>query len=450
MAATHRSPHRLQDSRIPEHRVIEPDALAAEREADGFDLKVRGYARDQVEERIREWAAAYDAIELERDQLATELTELRAQPVQLSPLASMSIRVREIVEAAETEAQEALAAARHEADAILAEAQQRASDELNAAARERAVARGESDRLVDGAQVEADRLISDAQNTYARLVGEAQADADRIRAALAVEEEQILSGARLEAAELERSTTRQREIAEAEHNRLLSAHANQQKQYAAQLRADLEELEGRRREAEAELARLRQLVSVPATATPQAWDRPTGAVASFAAAPAPVEVPVDSMLHSGDTGETLLTTPVAQFEPLPQQAWAEPPRMAPPATAPPAPVASPPAVEPLRSDPASDEPTAALPRRTSRPPASDGAPQRPSTTKRTAAQRRSPQPATDIPGPRTAPSRTAPSRTVPTRSALDALARTRPGADDETGQIPVVTSDEPTGETPTR
>ncbi len=310
MSATHRS---------ATARVIEPDALPrdVDRESEGFDLKVRGYDREQVEQRIHEWATAYDQVEMERDQLLAELTDLRARPAQLSPLASMSARVARVVEDAEIEANEALAAARHEADAHLAEAQHQASDELNAAAQERAIARSESIRLVDDAQSEAERMLSEAQATYSRVVGEANAEAERIRAVLAQEEEQILSGARLEAAELERATARQREIAEAEHHRLLAAHANQQKQYAAALRGELEDLEARRAEAEGELARLRQLVAVPTaapaplsvTAPPVTWDRPAGTVAAFAEPPMAEDVPVESFLHTGDTDET----------PLPQQ-----------------------------------------------------------------------------------------------------------------------------------
>ena len=312
MPTTHRS---------ATNTVIEPDALHrdAARESEGFDLKVRGYDRDQVEQRIHEWATAYDQVEMERDQLVAELTELRSRPPQLSPLASMSARVARVVEDAEIESNEAIAAARHEADAHLAEAQHQAADELNAAAQERAIARSESVRLVDEAQGEAERLLSEAQATYSRVVGEASTEAERIRAVLAQEEEQILSGARLEAAELERATARQREISEAEHQRLLSAHANQQKQYAAALRAELEDLEARRAEAEGELARLRQLVAVPTSAPqpavaapPVTWDNPSGAVAAFTEPPAPEDVPVDSFLHTGDTGETALTPPVAE------------------------------------------------------------------------------------------------------------------------------------------
>jgi cell division septum initiation protein DivIVA len=296
-------------------RVIEPDALArdAERESEGFDLKVRGYDREQVEQRIHEWATAYDQVEMERDQLLAELSDLRARPAQLSPLSSMSERVARIVQDAEAEAHETLEAARHEADALLAEAQQQSSDELNAAAQERAIARTESDRLIDSAQAEADRLLSEAQATYSRVVGEASAEAERVRAVLAQEEEQILSGARLEAAELDRTTTRQREIAEAEHQRLLAAHANQQKQYASALRGELEDLEARRAEAEVELGRLRQLVAVPTaqpappmSAPPVTWDRPVGTVAAFAEPPVPQDVPVESFLH---TDETLLPQP---------------------------------------------------------------------------------------------------------------------------------------------
>ncbi len=265
MTATHRT----------SPTVLEPDAI--ERESAGFDLQMRGYSREQVEQRIAEWATAYDAVELERDQLLAEVSDLRDRPQQLTPLESMSARVLQIVTAAEQEAAQLRETARQEVGALLADAQETAEADRSAAASERTVAAGEAQRwvtegreqakrLVDEATEEAERLRAEAAAEAAELVSRATAEAAQIRGVVAAEEEQILSSARLDAAELERTTTRQREIAEAEHQRLLAAHASQQKQYAASLRAELQELQSRRDEAEGELNRLRQLLALPAPA----------------------------------------------------------------------------------------------------------------------------------------------------------------------------------------
>ena len=64
MASPLRAAHRHHEDNDAGPRVVEPDAV--EREGAGFDLQMRGYARDQVEQRIGEWATAYDALELER------------------------------------------------------------------------------------------------------------------------------------------------------------------------------------------------------------------------------------------------------------------------------------------------------------------------------------------------------------------------------------------------
>lgn len=335
MAVTHRTGLR-HDSRHDEEagpRVVEPDTV--EREGAGFDLQMRGYARDQVEQRIGEWATAYDALELERDQLLTELTELRGRPQQLTPLASMSARVVGIVESAEAEAADLLASAQRVADAIVADAREVADADLLAAAQERAYATDESDRMLLAARETADRLVLDAEahanraremadTEAAETLRAANEEADRLRVLLAAEEEQVLAAARLEAAELERSTAHQRDIAEAEHARLLAAHASQQKQYAVQLRAELDDLQARKAEVDADLRRIRQVVgATPApTATPQeSAAEPLFARAAAAPAPSfltaaetalvgdpggPEPEPIGHFMHTGHTGEHVL------------------------------------------------------------------------------------------------------------------------------------------------
>lgn len=297
MAVTHRTP--IQ-------RIIEPDAV--EREGAGFDLQMRGYAREQVEQRIHEWATAYDALELERDQLLTEITDLRARPQQLSPLSSMSARVTQIVEAAEAEAADLQASAQRVADSIVVDAREAADADLEVAAHARADATVEADRMLIEARQATEAMRRDSREAADRLVLEAQAEAEAVRAAVRGEQEQILSAARADAAELERTTAYQREKAEAEHQRLLAAHTSQQKRYAADLRAELADLQRLRDEAQAEVDRLRQMLSVPGPAA--------AVVPSALAEPAVDDDLLADFMHTGNTGENDVSSAgLAQAEP---------------------------------------------------------------------------------------------------------------------------------------
>jgi cell division septum initiation protein DivIVA len=345
MAATHRTSARTVDHHEGGPRVVEPDAV--EREGAGFDLAMRGYARDQVEHRIHEWATAYDALEIERDQLLAELGDLRARPQQLTPLASMSARVAQIVDAAEVEASEALAAARHEADAILAEAQQLAAADLEAAHAERTVAQAEADRLrlesqaayeqlvgeaqdqaqalVTEAQARSQQVIGDAQTGYREMLDAAHTEVARLQVLIAAEENERLSAARLEAEELARTTHRQREIAENEHERLLAAHASQQRQQrqiAAGLRAEVEELLARRNGLAAELAAPPRTAPVAPAAPPitrRAVPEPMPMPVAVAGVDAEV-APLETFMHRGDTGEVWTAEPVEAPESAPAAA----------------------------------------------------------------------------------------------------------------------------------
>lgn len=325
MAATHRTP--IQ-------RIIEPDAV--EREGSSFDLQMRGYAREQVEQRIHEWATAYDALELERDQLVTEIAELRARPQQLSPLSSMSARVAQIVEAAEAESADLRASAQRVADSIVVDAREAADADLDVAAHARADATAEGDRMLIESRQATEAMRRDSREAADRLVLEAQAEAEALRAAVRGEQEQILSSARAEAAELERTTTYQREKAEAEHQRLLAAHTSQQKRYATDLRTELADLQRLRDEAQAEVDRLRQMLSVPG---PAAAVVPPGL-----AEPVVDDDLLADFMHTGHTGENDLPAARAvRFEPVPLSD----------------PVID---LEPVDDEPAADDPeTAAIP-----------------------------------------------------------------------------------------
>jgi cell division septum initiation protein DivIVA len=310
--------------------VIEPDRVSTTRDEGDvgtqFDLNWRGYDRHQVDAYLRTWGEDYWSTKNERDALLAELDHLRAQPPhQLSPLSSMSARLQGIVIAAEEEAEALRHESRAAADELLAAARAQADSDRAAAAAERSVAVGEADRMTREAReqyerivgeaqaiadrelaeahAEATRLLEGAQAEATALVSQATAEAAEIRRIVAAEEDQILSAARAEADELERSTTRQRAIAEAEHQRLLAAHASQQRHFSEGLRLEVAQLQAEAERLTTEVERRRTQViaatgsPAPAPGVPFTPSRPAVAPPTVATTVLPPAADVD------DTGE---------------------------------------------------------------------------------------------------------------------------------------------------
>ncbi|HEX7354208.1 MAG TPA: DivIVA domain-containing protein [Mycobacteriales bacterium] len=292
MATQHTSP-----------RVIEPDDLddapsSASAVTEQFDLTFRGFDRAQVEAYLDHWGQQFWAMERERDAALLELEELRANPpVTLSPLSTMSLRLQQIVTAAEEEAALLRADAADEAQRVREAALDDAEQERAAAAAERSVATGDAQRLRSEAkeiydqaagearaltqrsQAEAQQRVSEASAEADRLLAEARLEAEQIHAEALEDRDTILADARQEAAELERATAHRREIALAEHHQLLQANEAVQEKRSGQLRQAIANLQGELEQLTADVEQRRQQRAVPAPARPtpfgaQSWTEP--------------------------------------------------------------------------------------------------------------------------------------------------------------------------------
>ncbi|MEU4251390.1 hypothetical protein AB0F15_28650 [Amycolatopsis sp. NPDC026612] len=147
---------------------------------ESFALQVRGYDREQVDERIDELLAEIrlltadrDAAVTEAEHLARQLERARAGHAELSARvdrlcrtpadpAAVGDRVRHLLELAHAEADGIVATARERAAAIVREAEEDAD-------RRTAEARARAHRIVDDARRRADRLAAIERRTADRL-----------------------------------------------------------------------------------------------------------------------------------------------------------------------------------------------------------------------------------------------------------------------------------------
>lgn len=204
------------------------------REGSAFDLVLRGYDREQVEERLAQWADALTQAEEQRNDALAALAqaEARADAVPPRPAVELSGRLQQILVLAEDEANEIRAVTDHEVRTAVDRARAEA-----AAVREQAHADLRQD--VDSARAEATRLLT-----------EARAEAER-----------TLSAAREEADDVAMDTARTRDEAHQQHEQLLADQLAQHRRETDRLLEEITQLEVRRDEVRAQINRLRDSLS---------------------------------------------------------------------------------------------------------------------------------------------------------------------------------------------
>ena len=205
------------------------DELAlTRREASAFDIVLRGYDREQVEERLLQWSEALADAQDERDATLTELAEARRQVENQSPALQVSDRLREILMLAEQEATQ-----------IRADAAAEVRDAVEAARTQSADIRTKSEAEI--------RKNTAAANTEAkRIVAEAKAHA-----------RELLAAAEEEAKDVAVTTARTRQEALEAHDILVARQHEESEQLGEQLRQEIVALEQRRDDVREQLERLR-------------------------------------------------------------------------------------------------------------------------------------------------------------------------------------------------
>jgi cell division septum initiation protein DivIVA len=204
------------------------------REGSAFDVVLRGYDREQVEDRLAQWADALAQAEDQRNEAFAALAEVEAQ-VQAAPprpVVELSDRLRQILVLAEDEATET-----------------------------RAVAQEEVRTAVERARAEAAAVRDKAHADLRRDVAAAQAEASRTITEARAEAEQLLAVAREEAEDLALHTARTREEAHEAHETLLAEQQAKHRRETDRLLEEITQLEARRDEVRAQIARLRDALS---------------------------------------------------------------------------------------------------------------------------------------------------------------------------------------------
>jgi hypothetical protein len=215
---------------MPDHHTDE--LTLSRREASAFDVVLRGYDREQVEERLLQWSEALTEAEDQRDLALEALQEARRQAERPSPALQISDRLRQILGLAEQEA----ADIRAEAAAEVRDAVERV--------------RAEAADIREKAHADLRRDIATAQQEAEQLVAEAQAQA-----------RQILAQADEEAQDVAVTTARTRDGAHEAHQLLLAEHRREQDQVAEHLRQEIVAFEQRRDQVREQLEQLRDALS---------------------------------------------------------------------------------------------------------------------------------------------------------------------------------------------
>jgi cell division septum initiation protein DivIVA len=204
------------------------------REGSAFDLVLRGYDREQVEERLSQWADALTQAEEQRNDALTALAQAqaRADAAPPRPAVELSDRLKQILVLAEDEASEIRAVADHEVRTAVDRARAEAT-----AVREQAHA--DLRRDVDAARTEAARVLADARE----------------------EAERTLAAAREEAEDVAMDTARTRDEAHEAHEQLLIDQQARHRRETDRLLEEITQLEVRRDEVRAQINRLRDSLS---------------------------------------------------------------------------------------------------------------------------------------------------------------------------------------------
>lgn len=202
------------------------------REGSVFDVVLRGYDRQQVEERLAQWAQALTGAERQRDAALAALQQARAQAARNSVADQLSDRLREILRLAEDEA-----------DAIREQARQEVSGAVGQA-------REQAEQLRAAARREVDQASEQAREQAELIVGRAHAEA-----------EHLLAQAKAEAEDVAADTARVRAEGRREHEQALSAQRAEQAAERQQLEAEIAELERRRDQVRTDVARLRDALA---------------------------------------------------------------------------------------------------------------------------------------------------------------------------------------------
>lgn len=203
------------------------------REGSAFDVVLRGYDREQVEDRLVQWADALALAEEQRDDAIATLAEVQARAEAAPrPVIELSNRLRNILVLAEDEAAEIRA--------VAAEEVRTAVDR----------ARSEAAAVSERAHAELRRDVEAAREEAARILGDAHAEAER-----------TLACAREEAEDVAMDTARTREEAHQAHQRLIAEQQAAQRREADRLTEEITHLEARRDEVRDQIARLRDSLS---------------------------------------------------------------------------------------------------------------------------------------------------------------------------------------------
>ena len=209
------------------------DELAlTRREASAFDIVLRGYDREQVEERLLQWSEALADAQDERDAALADLQEAKRQAENRSPALQISERLREILVLAEQEATQ-----------IRADAAAEVRDAVT-------TARTDSEAIREKTAEDIRREIAAAQQESRRIISEAKAEA-----------RDLLVAAEEEAKDVAVTTARARQEAQESHEILLARHHEQAEQVAEQLRQEIVALEQRRDDVREQLERLRDALA---------------------------------------------------------------------------------------------------------------------------------------------------------------------------------------------
>jgi cell division septum initiation protein DivIVA len=216
---------------------IEPDTdelSLGRREGSAFDLVLRGYDREQVEERLSQWADALTQAEEQRNDALAALAEAeaRAEAAPPRPAVELSARLQQILVLAEDEA--------HEIRTV-------AEDEVRTAVDR---ARTEAAAVRDAAHAELRRELAAARDEAASLLADVSAEAER-----------MLAAAREEADDVAMETARIRQEAHETHERLLADQQAQHRRQTDLLLEEITQLEARRDEVRATIARLRDALA---------------------------------------------------------------------------------------------------------------------------------------------------------------------------------------------
>lgn len=202
------------------------------REASAFDVVLRGYDREQVEERLLQWSEALTDAEQQRDAALQALAEARRAAEHKSPGLQLSERLKQILVLAEQEA----ADIRSAAEAEVRDGLDRVRTEADAL-RERTHA--DLRRETSAAQAEARQFIADAQ----------------------IQAREVISAAEEEARDVALIAARTREESVEQHEILLARQREETEQVADQLRQEIVALEQRRDDVRTQLEHLRDALA---------------------------------------------------------------------------------------------------------------------------------------------------------------------------------------------